>query len=83
MRKLIIAVCIIFSMPISEAHAYVGPGLGLGALGVVLGVFFSIGLAVLAVVWYPLKRVLRNFKIRSEENSALSVKVPDGGDDAK
>ncbi len=82
MRRLIIAFCVIYSMQISEAHAYVGPGLGLGALGVALGVLLSIGLAMLAVVWYPLKRVLRNFRTRGEKNSASSVKVPDGGDDA-
>ena len=83
MRRLIIAFCVIYSMLIGEAHAYVGPGLGLGALGVALGVLLSIGLAILAVVWYPLKRVLRNFRARGEKNSASSVKEPDGGDDAK
>ena len=82
MRRLIVAFCVIYSMPIGEASAYVGPGLGLGAFGVVLGVLFSIGLAILAVVWYPLKRVLRNFRRRGEEDSASSVKVPDGDDDA-
>ncbi len=38
--------------------AYVGPGLGLGAIAAILGVVFSIFLAVFAVIWYPIKRLL-------------------------
>ncbi len=41
------------------AHAYTGPGLGLGVIGTVVGVVFSLLLAVLAVFWYPLKRALK------------------------
>ncbi|MCB2227046.1 MAG: hypothetical protein KQH53_10250 [Desulfarculaceae bacterium] len=41
----------------AEAQAYVGPGLGLGALGAIAGVIFSILLAILAVFWYPIKRM--------------------------
>ena len=82
MRRLIIACCAMSSMPIGEAHAYVGPGLGLGALGVVLGIVISIGLAILAVFWYPLKRVLRKYRTRVDESSTSTVDAPDGGDDA-
>jgi hypothetical protein len=41
-----------------SAHAYIGPGLGLGTIGVLLGILLSIVLAVVAVFWYPLKRLL-------------------------
>ncbi len=41
------------------AQAYVGPGLGLGALGAVLGVVLSVLLALFAIFWYPLKRLLK------------------------
>ena len=47
------------------ALAYVGPGLGLGVLGVVLGVVFSIFLAIVGVVWYPIKRVFGLGKVRT------------------
>ncbi|MDT7040983.1 hypothetical protein [Candidatus Nitronereus thalassa] len=40
-----------------QAHAYVGPGLGLGVIGVVLGVLFSVLLGLLGIFWYPLKRM--------------------------
>ncbi len=45
------------------AHAYVGPGLGLGAFGAILGVLFSIFLALFAIFWYPFKRFIK--KLRS------------------
>ena len=41
------------------AHAYVGPGVGAGTVAVVLGVVGSIVLWLLALVWYPFKRMLR------------------------
>lgn len=38
------------------AHAYLGPGLGVGFLGVIGGLLTSIVLAAIAFFWYPLKR---------------------------
>lgn len=56
MRKLIVAT-FTATLPL-VTHAYVGPGLGLGAIGVVLGLLLSVILAVLALFWYPIKRLL-------------------------
>ncbi len=47
-----------------DALAYVGPGLGLGAVGAFFGAVLAVLLAILGVVWYPLKRLIR--KMRSE-----------------
>lgn len=44
------------------AQAYMGPGLGLGFLGAVFGVIGSILLGIAAIVWYPIKRLLRKFR---------------------
>ena len=52
---------------ISSAHAYTGPGLGLGIIGTVLGVVFSLLLAILAIFWYPLKRALKIGKNNTED----------------
>ena len=41
----------------SLAQAYIGPGLGLGAIGAIIGVILSIILGLLGLVWYPLKRL--------------------------
>ena len=46
----------------TAAQAYVGPGLGLGAVGMVLAVIFSGFLAVVGIIWYPFKRMIRRFK---------------------
>lgn len=46
----------------SPAQAYVGPGLGLGTLAVIAGVIGSIFLAIFAVLWYPMKRLLKKKK---------------------
>jgi flagellar motor component MotA len=41
------------------AHAYIGPGVGAGLIATVMGILTAIGLAVIAIVWYPIKRLLR------------------------
>ena len=42
-----------------SAHAYVGPGLGVGVIGVIIGIVLAILMAIIGVVWYPLKRMLK------------------------
>ena len=49
------------------AHAYIGPGLGAGTIAVVLGFIGSIFLALLAVFYYPIKRMLKK-RTKSSEN---------------
>lgn len=40
------------------AAAYVGPGMGLGAIAAFFGGLFAVLLAIVGVVWYPIKRLL-------------------------
>ncbi|MBB4096494.1 hypothetical protein [Sphingomonas kyeonggiensis] len=47
------------------AQAYTGPGLGLGAVGVAFGLIGSILLAIVSVVWYPVKRLVRRIRGRA------------------
>lgn len=44
------------------AAAYIGPGVGAGALAAVVGVIGSIFLAIVAVLYYPIKRMLKKKK---------------------
>ena len=56
------AACAIAVLALSAptlAHAYIGPGLGAGALAAVLGVIGSIFVGLFAVIYYPIKRVLK------------------------
>lgn len=40
------------------ALAYVGPGLGMGAIAAFFGAVLAVLLAIVGVVWYPIKRLL-------------------------
>ena len=53
-----LAVLLLSTVP-AAANAYMGPGLGLGLISVVLGFIGSITLGFFAVLWYPVKRFLR------------------------
>ncbi len=44
------------------AYAYIGPGMGAGAIAVVFGVIASILLAFVAILWYPVKRLFKGRK---------------------
>ena len=52
-------------LPVS-AFAYLGPGLGAGTIGVILGFIASIFLGIFAVVYYPIKRFLKNKRNQTE-----------------
>ena len=60
-KFLILCVMSILVVP-QIANAYVGPGLGAGTIGVILGIIGSIFIAIFAIVWYPLKRLLKKNK---------------------
>ena len=62
LRMCLAAALIVLHTP---AHASIGPGLGMGLFSVVVGVLGSIFLGILAVIWYPIKRVIRIFRSRS------------------
>jgi hypothetical protein len=46
----------------SPAAAYIGPGVGAGAMAAVFGVIGSVILAIVGVVYYPVKRWLKGRK---------------------
>ncbi len=69
----LLAVAVLVLLAPVPAQAYVGPGLGLGAIGAVLGVIFSVILAILAFFWYPIKRLfgLGKKKQKAQEDDLL------------
>lgn len=46
----------------TPAQAYIGPGVGAGVLATVLAVIASFFLALFAIVYYPIKRLLKKRK---------------------
>lgn len=58
------------------AEAYVGPGLGVGIFGVLLGALMAVALAFMGVIWYPLKRLVQ--KVRPEPAHADRDRIERG-----
>ena len=56
-RLTILAACI--AVVPATAHAYIGPGMGLGAIAMLFGVVAAFFMVMLALLWFPLKRMLR------------------------
>ena len=64
-----ITVCMLLILFPFAAQAYTGPGLGTGVIGVVLGILASIGLALIAFIWYPLKRLFKRLANKKETSA--------------
>jgi hypothetical protein len=57
----------------TTAHAYIGPGAGAGTIAIVLGVIASIFLAIIATVWYPLKRLFKSRKTAVKDDQTSEI----------
>jgi len=57
-----------FLMYSISAEAYVGPGLGTGTIGIILGILGSILIALVALFWYPLKRLIKKLKKSNKQD---------------
>ena len=55
--KTIIFMVLIVMLYSTNVQAYVGPGLGVGVIGAIVGVVGAILMAIIGVFWYPLKRM--------------------------
>ena len=60
LRTLAAATALAILFASGPALAYVGPGAGLTALGTLLALVLAVLLALVGVVWYPLKRLARS-----------------------
>ena len=54
----------LFSLP---SHAYVGPGMGGGLLAGVIGFLFAIFALIFGLLWFPLKRLIKNIKAKKNQ----------------
>lgn len=46
------------------SFAYIGPGLALGTIVLTLGIVIVLLLAILAIMYYPIKKMIKNNKLR-------------------
>lgn len=67
LTALLIVACGVIAS-VSSAHAYIGPGMGAGVVAMILGVLGSIFLAIGAVIYYPVKRMLRKRQARKAQS---------------
>ncbi len=68
MRKVAVSLVLLAALPITAAHAYIGPGAGAGTIAVILGILSSIFLAFVGIVWYPIKRLFRGKKGKAKSS---------------
>lgn len=61
MNKSIILSLFLFLIPF-PSYAYIGPGMGGGAIAAIVGFFAAILLALWGILYYPIKRALKNRK---------------------
>ena len=73
MNKVFLGSACVLLASLSPALAYTGPGLGAATIAVVVGFVTSIAVGLFAVVWYPIKRMMRNKK----KNSAAAAETAD------
>lgn len=70
MRRLTPILGLLATLPPGAAEAYIGPGLGAGTVAAVLGIVAAFGMALVALVWYPVKRVFKRRKPDSDPENA-------------
>lgn len=52
----------------SPIYAYIGPGASGGLIATILGILGSIILAIFGILYYPIKRFLKNRKKNNNNN---------------
>ena len=51
----------------SLAHAYLGPGVGGGAIVAAIGIVVAIFAGIFGILWFPIKRFLKKRKSEKQE----------------
>lgn len=53
---------LLFSLAAGPLHAYIGPGAGISVLGSLLGILATILVAIGAIIFWPLRKLMRRRK---------------------
>ena len=58
----------------TPSYAYIGPGMGGGVIAIVIGFFAAICLALWGILYFPIKRALKN---RRQKKDSSPQKIND------
>ena len=53
----------------TAAHAYIGPGMGVGAILGILAVLIVILLTFIAIIFYPIKNFIKKLRLRKNNEN--------------
>jgi len=80
-KVILLVVALIFSCP---AAAYIGPGAGISVLGSIMGILATIFVAIGAILFWPLRKMLKkrrqanSAETAPESDAAVAVNEPTG-----
>jgi membrane associated rhomboid family serine protease len=55
----------------THAYGYIGPSVGIGVLGAIVGVISSLFLAIFGILYYPIKRCIRNMRSKKNKKNGI------------
>ncbi len=58
----LVFISFVFCLFISPSFAYLGPGMGGGAIAATLGIIVAIIASIFGLIWFPLKRLIKRKK---------------------
>lgn len=77
MSKTIAQILLVFLLvaSVSPTLAYIGPGAGISVLGSLLSIFATIFVAIGAVLFWPLRKLMKRRKARRESMTGTEAEV--------
>ena len=74
--RLEIAISFFFCLVSVKSFAYIGPGMGAGAFAIVVGIVSALFFAFIAVIFFPIKRLLTRRRDSKGHSKKPSEKKP-------
>jgi len=74
----IVGLAIILLAPLSPALAYIGPGAGISVVGSLLSILATFFVAIGAIIFWPLRKLLKRRKARRSAVPGTATAQPGG-----
>jgi hypothetical protein len=77
MSKTMIQILLVFILlaSVSPAPAYIGPGAGISVLGSLLSILATVFVAIGAVLFWPLRKLMKRRKARRESGTGTEAEA--------